>query len=34
MVRPDFEMIELIEKECPVRAYFSNPPLNEQLGII
>ncbi|MFZ3077867.1 MAG: hypothetical protein WA139_05395 [Candidatus Aenigmatarchaeota archaeon] len=31
--REDFEMIELKDSEFGVRAYFSNPPLDEQLGI-
>lgn len=31
--REDFEMIELTDYEFDVRAYFSNPPLDEQLGI-
>jgi hypothetical protein len=31
--REDFEMIELMENNCSVRAYFSYPPLDEQLGI-
>ncbi|MCL2280431.1 class I tRNA ligase family protein [Candidatus Saccharibacteria bacterium] len=29
----DFEMLELMEKDFPVRAYFSNPPIDKQLGI-
>lgn len=29
----DFEMIELMDSEFNVRVYFSNPPLNKQLGI-
>lgn len=33
IVRPNMEMIELMEDGCTVRAYFSNPPLDEQLGI-
>jgi hypothetical protein len=28
-----FEMIELMEPACKVRAYFSYPPLDKQLGI-
>ena len=32
--RKDFEMIELMENEFPVRAYFSNPPIGEVLGVI
>lgn len=31
--REDFEMMELTDSEFDVRAYFSNPPLDEQLGI-
>lgn len=31
--REDFEMIELMDSEFDVRVYFSNPPLDEQLGI-
>ncbi|MCD6230038.1 MAG: hypothetical protein J7K00_04530 [Candidatus Diapherotrites archaeon] len=31
--RKDFEMIELVNFDFNVRAYFSNPPLDEQLGI-
>lgn len=31
--REDFEMLELIDSEFDVRAYFSNPPLDKQLGI-
>ncbi len=31
--RRNFEMVELIEHKFNVRAYFSSPPLNEQLGI-
>ena len=31
--REDFEMIELVDPKFNVRAYFSNPPLNEQFGI-
>jgi hypothetical protein len=31
--RENFEMIELVDPQFNVRAYFSNPPLNEQLGI-
>jgi len=31
--RKDFEMIELMNSDFNVRAYFSNPPLDEQLGI-
>ena len=31
--REDFKMIELMDPEFDVRAYFSNPPLDEQLGV-
>ena len=31
--RKDFEMIELIDPSFNVRAYFSNPPLDLQLGL-
>lgn len=31
--KPDFYMIELMDSEFDVRAYFSNPPLDKQLGI-
>lgn len=31
--REGFEMIELMDSKFDVRAYFSNPPLDEQLGI-
>jgi hypothetical protein len=31
--REDFEMIELVDSEFDVRAYFSNPPLDKQLNI-
>lgn len=31
--RKDFEMIELVDPLFDVRAYFSNPPLDQQLGI-
>ena len=31
--REDFEMIELMDSEFNVRAYFSNPPLDEQLKV-
>ena len=31
--REDYEMIELMEDGYEVRAYFSNPPLDEELGI-
>ena len=33
IVRKNFEMIELVDPQFDVRAYFSNPPLDEQLGI-
>jgi len=33
IVRENFEMIELIDPQFDVRAYFSNPPLDEQLKI-
>lgn len=33
IVRDKFEMIELIDPEFDVLAYFSNPPLDQQLGI-
>ena len=31
--RENFEMIELMDSEFDVRVYFSNPPLDKQLGI-
>jgi len=31
--RPEMEMIELVDKAFRVRAYFSNPPLDQQLNI-
>ncbi|HLD57812.1 MAG TPA: hypothetical protein VJA47_05870 [archaeon] len=31
--REDFEMLELMDPEFHVRAYFSDPPLDKQLGI-
>ena len=31
--RKEFEMIELMDSAFDVRAYFSNPPLDKQLGI-
>ncbi len=31
--REDFEMIELVDPESDVRAYFSNPPLDKQLRV-
>jgi hypothetical protein len=33
ILRENFEMIELVDPGFNVRAYFSNPPLNKQLGI-
>jgi hypothetical protein len=33
IIREKFEMMELIDKEFDVLAYFSNPPLDEQFGI-
>lgn len=33
IVRKNFEMIELVDHHFNVRVYFSNPPLNKQLGI-
>jgi len=33
IIREKFEMIELLEPESDVLAYFSNPPLDEQFGI-
>jgi len=33
IVRKNFEMIELADPKFNVRAYFSNPPLDKQLGI-
>ena len=32
--RENFEMIELVDSKFNVRAYFSNPPLDKQLGIL
>lgn len=32
--KQDFEMIELMEKDSDVRVYFSNPPIDEDLGIV
>lgn len=32
--RPDFEMIELYREGMDVRAYFSNPPIDVQLGLV
>ncbi|MBI1973394.1 hypothetical protein HYS54_01135 [Candidatus Micrarchaeota archaeon] len=34
IIRKGFEMIELIDPEFDVRAYFSNPPLDKQLGLV
>ena len=31
--RDEFEMIELMDPDYAVRVYFSNPPLDKQLGI-
>ncbi|MFH1276157.1 MAG: hypothetical protein ABIH82_03525 [Candidatus Woesearchaeota archaeon] len=31
--REDFEMLELMDPKFDVRVYFSNPPLDQQLGI-
>lgn len=31
--REGFEMVELVDKRFDVRAYFSNPPLDAQLGL-
>lgn len=31
--RENFEMIELVDPKFNVRAYFSNPPLDKQLGV-
>ena len=31
--RKGFEMVELMDSEADVRAYFSNPPLDKELGI-
>jgi len=31
--RENMEMIELMEKNADVRVYFSNPPLDKQLGL-
>lgn len=33
IVREGYEMIELMEEGNEVRVYFSNPPLDEELGI-
>lgn len=33
IIRPKFEMIELAAKDFDVLAYFSNPPLDKQLGV-
>lgn len=32
--RPEMEMIELMEDGVDVRVYFSNPPMDKQLGIV
>lgn len=32
--REDFEMIELVDPKFDVRAYFSHPPLDTQLGVV
>ena len=32
--RPTMEMIELMENGADVRVYFSNPPLDKQLGLV
>lgn len=32
--REEFEMIELMDPEFNVRAYFSHPPLDQQLGLV
>jgi len=34
ITKPDFEMIELFVPSVEVRVYFSNPPLDVQLGLI
>jgi len=34
MDKPDFYMIELMDPNYDVRAYFSNPPLDQELGIV
>lgn len=33
ITRLDFEMIELMKRGYDVRVYFSNPPLDQELGI-
>ena len=33
LIVKNFEMIELVDPKFNVRAYFSNPPLDKQLGI-
>lgn len=33
MDKPDFYMIELMDSDFDVRAYFSNPPLDKQLNL-
>ena len=30
----NFEMIELVDSNFNIRVYFSNPPLDKQLGIV
>jgi hypothetical protein len=32
--RPEMEMVELVEPNCEVRVYFSNPPMDRQLGLV
>ncbi len=34
LVRPDIEMLELMDPAFNVRAYFSNPPLDKTLGLV
>ena len=34
IVRSDMEMLELTDPAFPVRAYFSHPPLDQQLGLV
>lgn len=31
ITRPEMEMLELMEANCPVRAYFSYPPVDKQI---
>ena len=33
ILRDNFEMVELVDPEFDVRAYFSNPPLDKQLDL-